>query len=261
MANSLTSPDYHELSSTIKEEHSIPMLNPLSNDLSVMRQSMLFSGLTAIGYNVNRKRANLKFFEFGKTYHNFSGTRVEDKHLSIFVTGNRQNDSWAKATAKTDFYFLKTTVENITELKQSTSEDFCIVSPRKCGRTTLLNHINDELATLAGVVPIQISMKTFQSLEPADWESEVIAKLVLEFSTASECTLSGVDSFLSFFRETNKFVKERQNPSHKSSILLVDDVHLIQPVKPDSQCPTGRGDTWAVLSHLFRRPEPYHPRA
>ncbi len=113
MANSLTSPDYHELSSTIKEEHSIPMLNPLSNDLSVMRQSMLFSGLTAIGYNVNRKRANLKFFEFGKTYHNFSGTRVEDKHLSIFVTGNRQNDSWAKATAKTDFYFLKTTVENI----------------------------------------------------------------------------------------------------------------------------------------------------
>ncbi len=113
MANSLSSPTYHTLSENLKEEHNITMLNPLSNDLSVMRQSMLFSGLTAISHNINRKKQHLKFFEFGKTYHRFTSERVENKHLSLFLTGNRSEDGWAKPTQKNDFYFLKTIAENI----------------------------------------------------------------------------------------------------------------------------------------------------
>ena len=57
MANSLTTPNYVELSEQLKEEHNVTMLNPLSNDLSVMRQSLLFSGLEAIAHNINRKRS------------------------------------------------------------------------------------------------------------------------------------------------------------------------------------------------------------
>ncbi|MFS4491522.1 phenylalanine--tRNA ligase subunit beta [Maribacter sp. 2308TA10-17] len=113
LANSLTSPEYHELSDTIQTAHNINMLNPLSNDLSVMRQSMLFSGLTAISHNLNRKRSNLKFFEFGKTYHQYESNRLESKHLSLFATGNRYEDSWTVTSQKTDFYFLKATAENI----------------------------------------------------------------------------------------------------------------------------------------------------
>lgn len=113
MSNSLTSPAYADLSSTINTANSIPMLNPLSNELSVMRQSMLFSGLTAIGYNVNRKRANLKFYEFGKTYHKFDDKRIENKHLGVFITGNRTEASWVNPTEKTDFYLLKATAENL----------------------------------------------------------------------------------------------------------------------------------------------------
>ena len=113
LANSLTAPEYQELSSSIKAEHSVKMLNPLSNDLSVMRQSMLFSGLTAISHNINRKRPNLKLFEFGKTYHQYESGRVENKHLTLFATGNRNEDSWAKTTEKTDFYFLKATAEKV----------------------------------------------------------------------------------------------------------------------------------------------------
>jgi phenylalanyl-tRNA synthetase beta chain len=112
LANSLTSPDYQSLSSSINEEQSVKMLNPLSGDLSVMRQSMLFSGLAAISHNINRKRSNLKLFEFGKTYHQYDSGRVENKHLSLLVTGNRSESSWAKTTEKTDFYFLKATTEN-----------------------------------------------------------------------------------------------------------------------------------------------------
>lgn len=113
MANSLTNPDYIPLSDNLKEENNVVMINPLSNDLSVMRQSMLFSGLSAISHNINRKRGNLKLFEFGKTYHQFETKRIENKHLSLFLTGNRNEDSWETPTHKTDFYVLKTMTETV----------------------------------------------------------------------------------------------------------------------------------------------------
>ena len=93
MANSLTTANYTELSEQINNEHNVQMLNPLSNDLAVMRQSLLFSGLEAISYNINRKQQNLKFFEFGKTYHQYESGYTENKHLSILVTGNRSSES------------------------------------------------------------------------------------------------------------------------------------------------------------------------
>lgn len=89
MANSLTTPNYISLSKLLKEEHNITMLNPLSNDLSVLRQSLLFSGLEAVRHNSNRKNSDLKFFEFGKTYHNFGDKREEFKRLSLLITGNK----------------------------------------------------------------------------------------------------------------------------------------------------------------------------
>ncbi len=113
MSNSLTAPEYHQYSSEVKESHNVPMLNPLSNDLSVLRQSMLFSGLNAISHNVNRKKPNLKFFEFGKTYHHYDTQRNEKKHLSLFVTGERHESSWTKPAQRTDFYFVKSIAENI----------------------------------------------------------------------------------------------------------------------------------------------------
>ncbi|HBS53260.1 MAG TPA: phenylalanine--tRNA ligase subunit beta, partial [Flavobacterium sp.] len=67
MANSLTTANYIQLSDLLKEEHNVTMLNPLSSDLATMRQSLLFSGLEAISYNINRKNTDLKLFEFGKT--------------------------------------------------------------------------------------------------------------------------------------------------------------------------------------------------
>ncbi len=73
----------------LKEEHNVTMLNPLSNDLATMRQSLLFSGLEAVSYNINRKNSDLKLFEFGKTYHKYLTGYEEKKHLSLFVTGNR----------------------------------------------------------------------------------------------------------------------------------------------------------------------------
>ncbi|MBR9757053.1 MAG: phenylalanine--tRNA ligase subunit beta [Algicola sp.] len=115
LSNSLTTAKYTALSEQLQHDHSVEMLNPLSNDLSVLRQSMLFSGLEAINHNINRKRNNLKLFEFGKTYHDFNGTRQEFKRLSVFVSGNRDNQRWNTVVKESDFFYLKGIIQTILE--------------------------------------------------------------------------------------------------------------------------------------------------
>ncbi len=115
LANSLTTPDYISLSEQLNIENNVAMLNPLSNDLSVLRQSLLFSGLEAISYNINRKRSDLKFFEFGKTYHDYENGSIENKHLSILITGNKAKENWNNKLQANDFFYLKGVVETTLE--------------------------------------------------------------------------------------------------------------------------------------------------
>ncbi|WP_374504795.1 phenylalanine--tRNA ligase subunit beta [Flavobacterium sp.] len=115
MANSLTTANYIQLSEMLKEEHNVSMLNPLSSDLATMRQSLLFSGLEAISYNINRKNTDLKLFEFGKTYHNFPSGYEEQKHLTLFLTGNRNQETWTASQKPTDFFLFKGYVNAVLE--------------------------------------------------------------------------------------------------------------------------------------------------
>ena len=113
MANSLTSPDYIQLSELLQKEHNVTMLNPLSNDLSAMRQSLLFSGLEAVSYNINRRNSDLKLFEYGKSYHNLPSGYEEQKHLTLFVSGNRNDETWIYKQQASDFFFFKGYIETI----------------------------------------------------------------------------------------------------------------------------------------------------
>jgi phenylalanyl-tRNA synthetase beta chain len=113
MANSLTTPDYIGLSEVLKEELNVLILNPLSKDLSAMRQSLLFSGLEAVSYNLNRRNSDLKLFEFGKSYHKLATENQENKHLSLFVTGNRLQESWTNPQKTSDFFLFKGYVNSI----------------------------------------------------------------------------------------------------------------------------------------------------
>jgi phenylalanyl-tRNA synthetase beta chain len=115
MANSLTTANYIQLSEMLKDEHNVTMLNPLSSDLATMRQSLLFSGLEAISYNINRKNTDLKLFEFGKTYHNYPSGYEEKKHLTLFLTGNRNQETWTSAQKPTDFFLFKGYVNAVLE--------------------------------------------------------------------------------------------------------------------------------------------------
>jgi phenylalanyl-tRNA synthetase beta chain len=113
LANSLTKPEYTALSENINEEANVEMLNPLSNDLKVMRQSLLFSGLESVAYNINRKNNSLKLYEFGKTYHKYNDKYQEDKHLTLLLTGSRTSDSWRKEKKPSDFFYLKGIVTSV----------------------------------------------------------------------------------------------------------------------------------------------------
>lgn len=131
MTNSLTTPKHLELSEQLDTNYKVELLNPLSQDLSIMRQSLLFSGLEVIAHNINRKKSDLKVFEFGKTYHNFSDKRVENKQLALFVTGNRFKESWNSQNRTSDFYYLKGIITSILKRlgisrfnESSSKEDF-----------------------------------------------------------------------------------------------------------------------------------------
>jgi phenylalanyl-tRNA synthetase beta chain len=113
MANSLTTPDYVQLSENLKEAYNVTMLNPLSHDLSAMRQSLLFSGLEAVSYNINRKNGDLKLFEFGKSYHKMPSGYEEQKHLTLFLSGNRQNENWNSTQKPSDFFLFRGYIETL----------------------------------------------------------------------------------------------------------------------------------------------------
>lgn len=113
MANSLTTASYIQLSETLKEEYNVTMLNPLSSDLATMRQSLLFSGLEAISYNINRKNSDLKLFEFGKSYHKFLSGYEEIKHLTLFQTGDKNKENWTNPQKPSDFFLFKGYVEGV----------------------------------------------------------------------------------------------------------------------------------------------------
>lgn len=115
MANSLTTPSYVQLSESIHEKNNVLMLNPLSADLSAMRQSMLFSSLEAVSFNINRRNNNLRLFEFGKTYHKQLAGHEEKMHLTLTMTGNRKAESWTNPQSPSDFFLFKGYIMTILE--------------------------------------------------------------------------------------------------------------------------------------------------
>ena len=120
--NSLTKGAYYEGSASFPAENCVKIMNPLSTDLNVMRQTLLFGGLESVQHNVNRKRGNLRFFEFGNVY-TFDPEKEnlddpmqaykEQYHAALWITGKRVEGSWAHANEDSNFYELSAYVENI----------------------------------------------------------------------------------------------------------------------------------------------------
>ena len=129
--NSLTKVSYYEPLAELSLDTCVKIMNPLSQDLGVMRQTLLFGGLESIQRNANRKNADLKFYEFGNCYH-YNAQKIADRqakdphwvydplyayseepHLALWLTGNKTVQSWVQKEEKTSFYTLHAYVNNV----------------------------------------------------------------------------------------------------------------------------------------------------
>ena len=120
--NSLTAASYYTSLTSLPEAQCVRLLNPLSNDLNVMRQTLLFGGLESIAYNRNRRKTDLRFYEFGNCYH-YDGEAKregetlaaysEEMHLGIWLTGFKQEQHWSAPQVKLTVYDLKAFVQSI----------------------------------------------------------------------------------------------------------------------------------------------------
>ena len=126
--NSLTKVSYYEPLTQLTLDTCVKIMNPLSQDLGVMRQTLLFGGLESIARNANRKNADLKFYEFGNCYHYNGELKIknyeliqndplkaysEEPHLALWITGNKAAQTWVRKEEKTTFYQLRAYVNNI----------------------------------------------------------------------------------------------------------------------------------------------------
>ena len=124
MNNSLTRSAYYEGNDAYQADECVKVMNPLSNDLNVMRRTLLYGGLESISYNINHKSPNLRFFEFGNVYKYTAEKKdaerptaaySEEYHAALWLTGKRVKGSWAHADEDSSFYELKAYVMNIFE--------------------------------------------------------------------------------------------------------------------------------------------------
>ena len=129
MNNSLTKSEYYEDNADFEAARCIPIINPLSKELNVMRQTLLYSGLECIARNINFRILDQKLYEFGRSYVKADLKDLKDsndlndlpvtkrfnetEHVSIFMTGNMTPESWKMKSAETDFFYLKAYVMDI----------------------------------------------------------------------------------------------------------------------------------------------------
>ena len=124
MNNSLTKAEYANYLDDLSEKNNVDILNPLSKELNALRQSMVFGGLESIGYNINRRKTDLKLYEFGYTYSKTPDKQVKDdelerytenQQLAVFITGNKTPESWKGKSEEADFFDLKKSLYSIFE--------------------------------------------------------------------------------------------------------------------------------------------------
>jgi len=113
LTNSLTNPEYANKADFLNSQEDVVILNKLSEELGVMRQSLIFTGLESLRHNINRKQKNLKFFEFGRTYKLIEGQYKDNNVLALFMSGSQIDQNWRGQNDNVAFHDLSSAVNKI----------------------------------------------------------------------------------------------------------------------------------------------------
>ncbi len=146
-------------------QHTVKMINNLSEELNVMRPSMLETGLETIAHNLNRRNNNIRFFEFGKIYATDGvGSYTENNRLSLFVTGAKSEAGWNSKAQKADFYFIKAALEKIITSTGLTINEFTTVENEKLSTAVEVKIKNEPVAIIGEVS--KTTMDKFDCKQP-----------------------------------------------------------------------------------------------
>ncbi|MEX2513019.1 MAG: phenylalanine--tRNA ligase subunit beta [Cyclobacteriaceae bacterium] len=199
ITNSLTKASYTLDSGYLEPAQNVEILNKLSEDLGVLRQSLLFTGLEVLAHNINRRQKDLKLFEFGSVYANSDNGYIEEKKLSVFLTGNAIQENWMRPTQLVGFPDLYAAVETLMTKLNLGLPDVKMIeeAPFEFG---LKLSINDKTIGKIGL------------LRP-DITSRVEVKEAVFFAELSWDQLTKISKSQEKFREISKFPEVRRDLS------------------------------------------------
>ncbi len=237
MSNSLTKSAY---SSNL--DKAVKILNPLSSDLDVMRQTLLFSGLEAIAYNQNRRNADLKLYEFGKVYSVEEEKYIETHRFAIFLTGTDRAEQWNQKVKPVSFYNLKAIVDGIVA-KLNISD--AILEDATCKKLAygLQYKLNNKQLVKFGVVAAEALKKVDVDREVfyADFNFDMILKLVRKNKIVYEdvSKFPAVRRDLSMLIDKSVTFGQLKQIAQKTERKLLQDVNVFDVYQGD-KLPEGK---------------------
>lgn len=194
--NSITNAAYFEDEELAK---GVKLLNNLSAVHNMMRPSMLETGLESVAYNLNRKNNDLKFFEFGKTYHSGGvGKYTETEHLCFFVTGNTTGSSWKQKPVVTDIYYLKGVVGAVLTLCGINVASWEISSDNKLKNSLTLKNGGKQLVEIGAVAKHELNRF---DIKQEVYYADINWRTVIDLTKTTEIRFTPLPNQLPVYRD------------------------------------------------------------
>ena len=226
MNNSLTKEKYDGLDNDINLKNNIKILNPLSADLNTLRRNLLFSGLETVEYNLNRKNNNIKFYEFGKSYLK-DEAYIENQHLSLIVTGNRNLENWNSQNNKTDFFYLKEVVHLI--LNRLGLKNYKIESKNNSLYSDCLQYnINNKTLVTFGLLDNKVT--DLFNIKGSVYAADFNWDLIIDLAKNQKTTYAPVNKYPKVRRDLSLLINNEVNFSDLQKIAKKIDNNILKSV-------------------------------
>lgn len=229
-------------------ENQVRLMNSLSAELDILRPMMLQSGLQSIAYNLNRKNDNIRFFEFGKTYHNYNQNYNEQFHLALYLAGNAPSD-WKHATEPYNYFMLKGHVTQLLkslgldiQFKYANRNDFkalneIFVGKKKCG---LVSEVHPTVLKQAGIkVPVFYAEINWSAIESL-YQTDVTYKEISRFPSAERDLAIVVDLSVTY--------SEILNATKQSNLTKLENMELFDVFESEK---LGPGKKSMAMKYIF----------
>jgi phenylalanyl-tRNA synthetase beta chain len=230
LTNSLSRLAHTEVMQLPEGIEPVTVLNPLSNDLALLRHQMLMTGLETILYNINRKQKELRLFEFGKTYAKSKGRYFEEHHLSVWLTGDVNGEHWKGKSASYDIYYLKSVIENLFIAAGIPSrQELTIKEEEVAGMEYAVSWYSGKtMLGAAGLVKKQV-LKSSDIQQPV-WYADIRFDSLLKVLNTADKVVPGPPKFPEVRRDLSMLLDRKVAYSELEKIAYASEPKLLRGV-------------------------------